>query len=111
MHVVDASDLSRPIEVATFGVSGATPHNFWLDEQRAIVYAAWYERGLRALDVSGELLGDLDRQGREIASAEYGIGSGCTGVSGTCTWAPQLHNGLIYLSDMNTGLWILQADF
>jgi hypothetical protein len=111
LHVVDASDLSRPAEVATFGVSGATPHNVWLDEERAILYAAWYEHGLRALDVSGTLLGDLDRQGREIASSQYGIGSGCVGSSGTCTWAPQLHNGWVYLSDMNTGLWVLQADF
>jgi hypothetical protein len=111
MHVVDASDLQNPREVATFRVSGATPHNFWLDEDRAILYAAWYERGLRALDVSGELMGELDRQGREIASSEYGTISGCVGTTGTCTWAPQLHRGLLYLSDMNTGLWVLQADF
>lgn len=111
MHVVDASDLSRPKEVATFRVPGATPHNFWLDEERAILYAAWYERGIRALDVSGELLGALELQGREIASREYGTGSGCPGSTGTCTWAPQLHNGLLYLSDMNTGLWVLQGTF
>jgi hypothetical protein len=110
MHVVDVSDLSHPKEVATFRVPGATPHNFWLDEDNEILFAAWYERGLRALDVSGVLLGELGRQGREIAFSEYGIGSGCVGVTGTCTWAPQLHDGLIYLSDMNTGLWILQAD-
>ncbi len=111
MHVVDASDLQNPKEVATFRVSGATPHNFWLDEDRAILYAAWYERGLRALDVSGDLMGELDRQGREIASSEYGTGFGCVGTTGTCTWAPQLHRGVLYLSDMNTGLWALQADF
>jgi hypothetical protein len=111
MHVVNASDLQNPKEVATFRVSGATPHNFWLDEDRAILYAAWYERGLRALDVSGDLMGELDRQGREIASSEYGTGLGCVGTTGTCTWAPQLHRGLVYVSDMNTGLWALQADF
>lgn len=111
MHVVDVSDLGHPKEVATFRVAGATPHNFWMDEDNGVLFAAWYERGLRALDVSGALLGELDRQGREITNSEYGIGSGCVGVTGTCTWAPQLHNGLIYLSDMNTGLWILQPEF
>ncbi len=111
MHVVDVSDLSNPTEVATFGVPGTTPHNFWVDEARGILYAAWYENGLRAVDVSGELLGAIDRQGREITSIQYGSGSGCGGGSATCTWAPQLHRGLVYLSDLNSGLWVLQPGF
>ncbi len=111
MHVVDASNLESPREVATFRVSGATPHNFWLDENRAILYAAWYENGLQAIDVSGTLLGQLERQGREIASIQYGSGSRCVSGSETCTWAPQLHGGLIYASDMNTGLWVLEPNF
>ncbi len=65
---------------------------------------AWYSNGVRALDVSGELMGELDRQGREIASLVY------DGVN-TFTWAPQLHNGLIYVSDLNSGLWVLQPSF
>lgn len=111
MHVVDARDLANLKEVATFAVPGATPHNFWLDESSGILYAAWYENGVRALDVSGELLGALERQGREIASIQYGAGSGCFGSSQTCTWAPQLHNGLIFASDLNSGLWVFQTSF
>ncbi len=111
MHIVDASDLRNPREVATFEVPGATPHNFWLDEDRAILYAAWYENGIRALDVSGALLGELDRQGREIASIRYGQGSGCQAGSATCTWAPQLYSGRVFASDLNSGLWIVQPDF
>ncbi len=111
MHVVDVSDLSNPIEVATLGVPGTTPHNFWVDEARGILYAAWYENGLRALDVSGELLGAIDLQGREITSIQYSPGSGCGGGSGTCTWAPQLHGGLVFVSDLNSGLWVLQPSF
>jgi hypothetical protein len=111
VHVVDASDLENPSEVATFRLPGATPHNFWVDEERAILYAAWYENGLRALDVNGELLGELDRQGREITNIQYGSGTGCVASAETCSWAPQLHEGLIYVSDMNTGLWVLRPDF
>ena len=29
----------------------------------------------------------------------------------TRTWAPQLHNGLIYLSDINRGVWVLRPNF
>ncbi|NIW36198.1 MAG: hypothetical protein GWN32_06580 [Gemmatimonadetes bacterium] len=100
MHVVDASDLENPVEVATFRLAGAPPHNFWLDEDRGILYAAWYSNGLRAIDVSGILLGELDQQGREIAD-----------FSTPSTWAPQLHAGLVYLSDMDEGLVIVQPNF
>ena len=109
MHVVDVSDISNPREVATFGVSGATPHNFWMDETAEILYLSWYSNGIRALDVSGRLLGALDRQGREIAGFLYAQAAGAPFPSRN--WAPQFHNGLLYLSDMNTGLWILQPDF
>ena len=111
MHVVDVSDLSNPKEVATFAVPGVTPHNFWVDESRGILYAAWYENGVRALDVSGALLGALERQGREITSIGYGTGFGCQSGEATCTWAPQLHNGHVFASDLNSGLWVLTPDF
>ena len=112
MHVVDARELAAAHEVATFGVPGDAPHNFWLDEQRAILYMAWYSNGLRALDVSGELLGDLSRQGRELASLRYATGGACPGgAEATCTWAPQLHDGLVWVSDMNNGLLSIQPSF
>ena len=107
VHVVDVSDLGVPVEVASFSVTGTTPHNFWMDETRGILYVAWYETGIRALDVSGRLSGELDRQGREYTALQYdGPGGGCVSDSGTCSWAPQLHDGLIYLSDQNSGLWV-----
>ena len=111
LHVVDMRDLFRPREVATFAVPGETPHNFWLDEERGILYAAWYTAGVRAIDVSGELLGELEKQDREVAAAVYGSDAGCRSLDGTCTWAPQLHEGLVHVSDLNTGLWVFRPDF
>lgn len=135
MHVLDVSDMSDPREAATYYIGSWTPHNFWLDETREILYMAWYGDGLRALDVSGELLGELSRQGREIATTRYGgvassimspgaggaaadmpdpskSGFGLMSAPGdTRTWAPQLHNGLIYLSDINRGVWVLRPNF
>ena len=113
VHIVDARNLTNPKEVATITVPGATPHNFWLDEENGVLYVGWYSNGLRAFDVTGELLGELDRQDREIAFSDYGTGvGGCPGgPTSTCSWAPQLDNGLVYVSDMNTGLWIFQPNF
>ncbi|NIR45727.1 MAG: hypothetical protein GWN99_15105 [Gemmatimonadetes bacterium] len=113
VYVVDARDLANPVQVATFrGIDWNPPHNFWLDEDQGILYAAWYSEGIRAIDVSGELLGELDQQGRQIARLLYdGLEDNvysCPGGSGTCTWAPQHHNGYVFVSDINSALWVLQ---
>jgi len=112
MHVVDVSDPANPVEVASFRSPGDTPHNFWLDEAGEVLYMAWYTNGLIALDVSGQLMGSLERQGRVIAQHRYDGIAGCPGGgTGTCTWAPQLHNGQVFVSDMNSGIWVFDPAF
>jgi hypothetical protein len=108
LHIVDASDLRNPVEVANYSDPGITPHNVWLDEERALLYIGWYGSGLHALDVSGELWGSLTLQGRLVARSLYN-GPGCRTFLPDCTmsWAPQLHDGLLYVSDMGSGLWVL----
>jgi hypothetical protein len=99
LHVVDVSDLRRPVEVASFRLEGAGVHNFWMDEQRQILYMAYYNGGVVALDVSGELRGDLSS--RLIAEIKPG------GDTDTYTWGVQLANGSLYAIDMLSGLWQL----
>jgi hypothetical protein len=100
VSVVDVTDLRAPRRVATFARSDAGPHNFWVDEADAVLYAAYYNAGLLAIDVSGRLLGALDRQGRLVAEVRPG------GDGNTYVWAPQLvAPGTALLSDMLTGLW------
>ncbi|MCL7970404.1 MAG: hypothetical protein M8867_12345 [marine benthic group bacterium] len=111
VRVVDVRDPASPVEVASISRPGAAPHNFWVDEARGIGYFAWYEAGVQAFDVRGELLGDLERQGRFIADAGYAPGGACVTADQQCAWAPQLHDGRLYISDMNTGLWVLDPDF
>ena len=104
MLVIDVNDLGNPVEAASFSATGEAPHNFWLDESRGVLYAAWLSDGLRALDVTGQLMGELQRQGRQIAQVLYDLGN-------TVTWAPQLDNGRIYLSDFRSGVWVLRGNF
>ncbi len=113
LHVVDVRDVRQPRGVATYAVPGGPPHNFWLDETRGILFAAWYGQGLRAVDVSGDLLGRLELQGREIATSFYGGSGACPSAAGsfTCTWAPQLEGDLVFVSDMNSGLTVLRPQF
>src|SRR5690606_28938439 len=66
IHVLDISDIENPLEVAEYRLPRAGPHNIWVEDD--VMYIAYYNAGLRAVDVSGNLEGDLGRQGREIAA-------------------------------------------
>ena len=101
LHVVDVSDLAHPEEVAFFHLDGAGTHNFWMDEDRQILYMAYYNGGVVALDVSGELAGDLSD--RLIAQIQPG------GAGDTFTWGVQLAGGSLYAIDMLSGLWQLKV--
>lgn len=98
IHVVDVSDLNDIQEVAFFHRAGAGTHNFWMDEPNQILYAAYYNGGVAAIDVSGTLSGDISS--RLIDTLNFGIGN-------TYTWGVQLSNGSLYASDMRSGLWQL----
>jgi hypothetical protein len=102
IHVVDVSDPTAPREVAFFHLDGAGTHNFWMDESRQILYAAYYNAGVVAIDVSGELEGDL--ASRAISTIRPG------GPEETFTWGVQLAGGAIYASDMISGLWELRLE-
>jgi hypothetical protein len=102
IHVVDVSDLTNPHEVAFFHLDGAGTHNFWMDESRQILYAAYYNAGVIALDVSGTLSGDLSN--RLLSQVRPG------GAGNTFTWGVQLANGWLYAIDMLSGLWQLKTE-
>jgi hypothetical protein len=98
---VDVSDLSHPAEVAFFHINGAGTHNFWMDEQKQILYAAYYNAGVIALDVSGTLSGNLSN--RLLSKIQPG------GPGNTFTWGVQLANGSLYAIDMLSGFWQLHT--
>jgi hypothetical protein len=102
IHVVDVSNLSQGVEVAAYRMPGAGTHNFWVDEPAQVLYAAYYNGGVVAIDVSGTLTGNL--ASREIARVQPG------GAGNTFTWGVQVHNGSIYAADMLSGLWQLKLN-
>jgi hypothetical protein len=117
IHVVDVSNFASPREVAFFHVDGAGTHNFSVDESRGILYAAYYNGGVRAIDITGDLSScdaatrsgdgrcDLARMGRELAH-------GPVAQQPVYVWGVQLSGGRLYASDMLNGLWKLgEASF
>ncbi|HWN20164.1 MAG TPA: Ig-like domain-containing protein [Gemmatimonadales bacterium] len=106
LHVIDVSDIASPKEVAYYEPSEGGSHNVWVAGDT--LYLGDYQGGLRVLDISGELKGDLQRQGREIAHVVTGDGDG-TVPNAANAWGAIYRNGLIYVPDINSGLWIVRV--
>ena len=105
VHVIDWSDWDNPQEVARYQVPEAGSHNFWVEDD--VLYAAFYNGGLRVVDVSGELMGDLYKQGREIAMFVPHDPDGFIANS-PFVWGPQPYKGHVFFTDWNTGLWAVK---
>ncbi len=103
IHVLDMQDPEHPVEVAKYEVPEAGAHNIWVEGDR--LYVGYYQAGLRVVDISGELSGDLYRQGREIAVLKTVDGESTVPNWGM-TWGAQIHKGHIFTSDLNSGLWV-----
>ena len=107
IHVIDFTDMENPKEVAHYEVPGAGSHNFWVDGET--LYLANYNAGLRVIDISGDLLGDLFKQGREIGKFIPADPKGRI-PNAPMTWGPQPHKGHIFFSDWNSGIWSVKME-
>jgi hypothetical protein len=61
------------------------------------------------VDLSGDLRGDLYRQGRQIGYFHTANDKGFTPNS-PMAWGPQPYKGTIFISDMHSGLWVVKLD-
>src|SRR5688572_24325667 len=104
-HVIDVSDINNPRKVAEYNVPEGGAHNMWIEND--MMYLGYYSGGGRVVDVSGELRGDLYRQGREVARVWTGDPNAFR-PNMPFTWGGQPHKGLIYFNDINSGLWIVK---
>ena len=106
IHVIDWSDWDNPREVARYQVPEAGTHNFWVEDD--ILYVGfYYPGGLRVVDVSGDLMGDLYRQGREIARFVPFDPDGYA-PNAPFVWGPQPYKGHVFFTDYNSGLWAVR---
>src|SRR5206468_5252609 len=103
VHVLDVSDVEHPRMVAEYHVPDQGSHNFWIDDD--VMYVGNYEAGVRAVDVSGELRGELREQGREIVAVWTGSPTGYR-ANLPMAWGAQPHKGFVFASDIKSGLWV-----
>ena len=105
LQVLDVSDIRHPRPVAWYEPEYGGVHNVWVAGDT--LYLGAYNGGFHAFDISGELLGDLREQQREIVHVHTGDMDG--NVKNTpMTWGVVVRDGLAYVNDMFNGLWIVR---
>lgn len=105
VHFIKFDGWDKPSEVARYQVPEAGSHNYWIEDD--VLYAAFYNGGLRIVDLSGELMGDLYQQGREIAMFLPAAKDAAI-PNAPFTWGPQPYKGKIFLSDWSSGIWCVK---
>ncbi len=105
IHIVDFTDPENPEEVARYEIPEAGSHNYWIEDDR--LYAAFYNGGLRVVDISGELKGNLYHQGREIARYMAYDPDGYV-ANAPFTWGPQLFKGNLFFAEHHSGMWAVK---
>lgn len=107
LQVIDVSDLEAPRSVAFYEPEYGGVHNVWVAGDT--LYMGAYNAGFRTFDISGELLGDLRAQQREMVHVNTADMDGRRGGANTAmTWGVVVRDGLAYVNDMNNGLWVIR---
>jgi hypothetical protein len=107
VHIVDFTDPMDPRKVARYHLEDFGSHDIIVEDD--VLYQAYYEGGVRIVDVSGELMGNLADQGREIAVFKpydpQGYTPNSSFVMNAMPW-----KGHILFTDFNTGLWAAKLE-
>ena len=106
-HFLNFSDPDNPKEEAIYEVPEAGSHNLWIFGD--ILIAGNYQGGLRVVDISGELLGDIYKQGREIGHYLPYHKKGKI-PNAPMVWGAQPYKDYIYFADMNSGLYCIKLE-
>ena len=100
-RIVDFTDPARPEEVARYEVPEAGVQDLWVDGER--LYVAAQNGGVRVVDISADLKGNLYYQGREVARFVPADGTTMPNVV-----AIQPVRGGVVAADRSTGMWLLR---
>jgi hypothetical protein len=107
LQVIDVSDVEKPKSVAWYEPEYGGVHNVWAEGDT--LYVGAYNGGFHAFDVGGELRGDLKAQGRTIVEMMPASPDGVV-PNKVMTWGAVVKDGLIYVNDMISGLWIVRIE-
>ena len=106
-HIVDFTDPMHPKKVGRYHLEDYGSHDIIVEDD--VLYQAYYDGGVRVVDVSGELLGNLAEQRREIAVFKpydpKGFTANAPFVMNAMPW-----KGQVLFTDFNSGLWAAKLE-
>jgi hypothetical protein len=105
--VIDVSNLEQPKAVAWYEPEFGGVHNVWVAGDT--LYLGAYNAGFRTFDISGELMGDLRAQQREMVHVNTAdMNAVESGRNTAMTWGVVVRDGIAYVNDIHSGLWIVR---
>ena len=106
-HIIDFTDPMHPQNIAKYHQEEFGAHDIIVEDD--VMYQAYYDGGVRVVDVSGELVGNLAEQRREIAVYKpfdpEGYTPNASFVMNAMPW-----KGHILFTDFNSGLWAAKLE-
>jgi hypothetical protein len=106
-HIIDFTDPMKPLPVGRYHLEDYGSHDIIVEND--ILYQAYYDGGVRIVDVSGELMGNIVDQSREIAVFKPYDPDGYTPnapfVMNAMPW-----KGKVLWTDFNSGLWAAKLE-
>jgi hypothetical protein len=107
VHIVDATDPMNMKKVGRYHLEDYGSHDIIVQDD--VLYQAYYDGGVRVVDVSGELLGNIAEQRREIAVFKpydpKGFTANAPFVMNAMPW-----KGQVLFTDFNSGLWAAKLE-
>jgi hypothetical protein len=105
IQIVDFSDPMNPVQLARYEASEYGTHNMWVEDD--VLYQAYYEGGVRMVDISGDLMGNLYTQGREMSVFKAFDPQGYI-PNAAAAWGVMPWKGNIFFADINSGMWAVK---
>jgi len=102
-HIIDFTDPMHPIPVARYHLEDYGSHDIIVQDD--LLYQAYYDGGVRVVDVSGELMGNLSDQNREVAVFKSFDPTGYTPNATFVMNAMPWKKDFVLFTDFNSGLW------
>jgi hypothetical protein len=102
VHVLNVTNPEVPTEVATYATSSGVHASAAVGD---ILYAASWNGGVHAVDLSGEPRGEL--RSRELAALPTSDAAAYL-PNLPFAWSVVPHRGLVFASDFNSGVWIVR---
>jgi hypothetical protein len=100
-RIIDFTDPTRPEEIAGYEVPEAGVQYLWVEGER--LYVAAQSGGVRVVDISADLKGNLYHQGREVARYLPADGAPAPNVV-----AVQPVRGGVLAGDRSSGVWLVR---